>query len=176
MCGLFDDDNDSKRTLGIRDKQIVWRRAKCRCENPACNKEIAFDEMQIGHKTAWSRGGRTTMKNSVCLCWRCNKLQGTDSWAKFLKKQGIEDNKTTAKNSLDTLSVSQLKSLAEKHHIKVKGRVEESLLSSYRKAPSKKSYINKLAGIVSEEEINSLPKEVKVRKKRRGSSSIFGDW
>lgn len=176
MHDWFDDDNDSKRTLGIRDKQILWRRANKKCENPACGKEVDFDEMQIGHKTAWSRGGRTTIKNSVCLCYRCNKLQGTDSWATFLKKQGVQDKTTSMKGYLETLSINQLKSLAEKHHIKIKGRVEESLFDSYRKAPTKKNYISKLKGIVSQEEIDSLPKEVievKKRRKRRSSDSWF---
>jgi len=177
MSDWFDDDNDSKRTLGIRDKQILWKRANKRCENPACGKEVDFDEMQIGHKTAWSRGGRTTIKNSVCLCYRCNKLQGTDSWATFLKKQGIQDKTTNMKGTLETLSIKQLKSLAEKHHIKIKGSVEESLFETTRKAPTKKRYISKLAGVVTEEEINSIPKEVVVKKKRkrRSSGGLF-DW
>ena len=174
---IWDDDNDSKRSLGIRDKKILYRNANGKCQNPKCGKDIEFDEMQIGHKTAWSRGGRTTFKNSVCLCYRCNNLQGTDSWTKFLKKQGIEDKTTTMKGTLETLSINQLKSLAEKHHVKVKGSVEESLFDSYRKAPTKKNYINKLKGIVSQEEIDSIPKEVVVKKKRkkRSSGGLF-DW
>jgi len=82
----FYDEKDSKRTLGIRDKQILCRKAKGICQNPGCNRKIEFDEMQTGHKKAWSKRGKTTLKNSVCLCYRCNKLQGTDSWATFLKK------------------------------------------------------------------------------------------
>ena len=73
-----------KRTLGIRDKQILYQRAKGKCE--ACGKKIEFSEMQTGHKTAASKGGSTTFRNSVCLCYKCNKLQGTDSWATFMKK------------------------------------------------------------------------------------------
>jgi hypothetical protein len=74
----------SKRVLGIRDKQILYRLAKGRCE--ACGKKIQFDEMQSGHKNAASKGGSATLKNSVCLCYRCNKEQGTDSWATYMKK------------------------------------------------------------------------------------------
>jgi 5-methylcytosine-specific restriction endonuclease McrA len=76
----------SKRTLGIRDKQILYRRAKGRCE--ACRRKIDFDEMHSGHKNAASKGGSATLRNSVCICARCNKLQGTDSWATFMKKMG----------------------------------------------------------------------------------------
>lgn len=175
---LFDDDRDSKRTLGIRDKQILYRRANKRCENPACGKKIDFDEMEAGHKTkAWSRGGRITIKDSVCLCHRCNKLQGTDSWATFLKKQGVEDPKTKLKRSLETLNIKQLKFLAERHHIKIKGQVVEDLFNTYRKAPTKSQYVNKLAGIVTEKEIYSIPKEalkpVKKRKRRKSDDSWF---
>jgi 5-methylcytosine-specific restriction endonuclease McrA len=63
--------------------------AKGKCQNPYCKTKITEAEMQIGHKTAFSRGGNTTLKNAVCLCYRCNRLQRTDSWEKFLKKQAI---------------------------------------------------------------------------------------
>ena len=155
---FFGDDSKSKRTLGIRDKQILYRNAKGRCENPACGKKIEFDEMQVGHKTAWSKGGRTTLKSSVCLCYRCNKLQGTDSWTTFLKKQGIEDPKTKIKKSLETLNMKQLKSLADKHNIKLKGQIVEGFFSSHRKAPTKRQYINKLAAVVTEKELSSIPR------------------
>ena len=163
------DDYDSKRTLGIRDKQILYRNAKGRCENPACGKKIDFDEMQASHKTrAWSKGGRTTLTNSVCLCYRCNKLQGTDSWATFLRKQKVVDPKTKLKESLQPLSVKQLKSLADKHNIKVKGKVVETLFDSSRKPPTKSQYITKLSGVVTEKEIKSIPKEtIKAVKKRK---------
>lgn len=74
----------SWRTLGIRNKQILYRRAKGKCE--ACGRKIDFDEMHSGHKNAASKGGSATLRNSVCICARCNKLQGTDSWATFMKK------------------------------------------------------------------------------------------
>ena len=169
---FFGDDPRPKRTLGIRDKQILYRNAKGRCENPNCNRKIEFDEMQVGHKRAWSRGGRTTLKNSVCLCYRCNKLQGTDSWGTFLKKQGVEEPKVKLKKSLETLNIKQLKLLAEKHHIKIKGQIVEDIFESYRKAPTKSQYINKLAGIVTEKEISAIPKETPktVKKKRRRKS------
>jgi len=173
---LWDDERDERRTLGIRDKQILYRNAKKKCQNPACGKEIEFDEMQVGHRRAWSRGGRTTLKNSICLCYRCNKLQGTDSWEVFLRKQGVKDEKAELRNALESLSIGQLKSLAKNHNIKVKGRIEEDLFDTYRKAPTKKQYVSKLQGVVSEEEIRSLPKQVvavKKRRKRRESEDFF---
>ncbi len=84
--------SNKKRTLGIRDKQILYRRAKGRCE--ACRRKIEFDEMHSGHKNAASKGGSATLRNSVCICARCNKLQGTDSWTTFMKKMGKSNNRT----------------------------------------------------------------------------------
>lgn len=154
---FYEDERDSKRTLGIKDKQILYERAKGRCENPACRAKITFVEMQPGHKIAWSKGGRTTLKNSVCLCYKCNKLQGNDSWVIFLKKFGVVDPKTkekeSIKQSLGTLSIKQLKFLADKHGIKVKGKMEDDGWDSYRKAPTKKQYVSKLIGIITAKEL-----------------------
>jgi len=88
-------DKSDRRTLGIRDKQILYARAKKHCENPVCRKKIEYSEMQVGHKTAASKGGKATLRNSVCLCYSCNKLQGTDSWATFLRKQGVTGTTST---------------------------------------------------------------------------------
>jgi 5-methylcytosine-specific restriction endonuclease McrA len=77
------------RRLGKRERDMLFMAAKGKCQNPYCKTKITEAEMQIGHKTAFSRRGNTTLKNSVCLCYRCNRLQGTDSWEKFLKKQAI---------------------------------------------------------------------------------------
>lgn len=87
-----------KRTLSIRDRQILYRRARGRCE--VCGKKIEFDEMQVGHRKAYSKGGATTLANAVCLCYRCNKLQGTDSLETFKKKLVGTYGKKTKINSI----------------------------------------------------------------------------
>jgi hypothetical protein len=171
-----DDDRDSKRSFGIRDRQILYRNAKGRCQNPACGKKIDFDEMQIGHKTAWSRGGSTSFKNSICLCYRCNKLQGTDSWVVFMKKQGVEDPKAKIKGSLEKLTLPELKRLATKCKVRVSGYVEETMFSTRRIAPSKRQYVNKLSGVVTAADLRSIPKpepKPKKRRTRRESSSLW---
>jgi len=192
MQFYFDDGKDKKRAMGIRDRLILYENAKKRCQNPYCNKEIEFVEMQIGHKKAWSKGGKTTFSNCVCLCYACNRKQGCDSWAVFLKKQSFSGNKEKVvndkistvtpiievkpdsraipvtpineknadlKSALETLSISQLKSLAKAHHIAVKGKVEMYVFGPDKKIPpTKRQYISKLKGIVTQEEIDSLPK------------------
>jgi len=82
--GFWGPDKPIKRTLGIREKQILYYRAKERCE--CCRKKIDFSEMRSGHKNAAAKGGSATLRNSVCICARCNTLQGTDSWATFMRK------------------------------------------------------------------------------------------
>ena len=94
--GLYQTSKKGKRTLGIRDKQILYRRARGRCE--VCGRKIEFDEMHSGHKNPASKGGSATLRNSVCLCARCNKLQGTDNWATFMRKMG--KSKTTSVTSV----------------------------------------------------------------------------
>jgi 5-methylcytosine-specific restriction endonuclease McrA len=97
MPGLSPFKKKTKRTLGTRDKQILYRRAKGKCE--ACGKKIDYDEMQVGHKRAYSKGGATTLANSACLCYRCNKLQGTGSLATLKKKLAGTYGKRTKKST-----------------------------------------------------------------------------
>lgn len=164
--------DEPRRSLGIRNKQIVWERAGRKCQN--CSKEISFTEMQVGHKTAFSKGGSTTMKNSVCLCYACNKLQGTDSWGTFQKKLGREDTAGKTRNSLNTLSIRQLKFLADKHNIRVKSRVSEGWFSDTRIPPGKRQYITALSKVVTDADIEfaktSTPKPA-IKPKKKSSSS-----
>ncbi|MBR9676367.1 HNH endonuclease [Candidatus Woesearchaeota archaeon] len=81
---IFDLGPTRKRTLGKRDREKLFIRAKKKCE--ACNKKLCFTEIQVGHKKAHSKGGSATLRNTVCLCYRCNKLQGTQSFESFLKQ------------------------------------------------------------------------------------------
>lgn len=104
-------------------------------------------------------------------------MQGTDTWATFLKKQGIKDETAKGKEKLGSLNISQLKALAKKYNIKVKGGIEENLFGTYRKPPTKKRYIKKLAGIVSEREIEVMSQEaprIIKKKRKRTSDDLFG--
>lgn len=115
-----------KRTLGIRDKQILYRRAKEKCEG--CGRKIGFDEMHSGHKNAASKGGSATFRNSVCICARCNKLQGTDSWATFMGKMGKSDIRsvTSSKKRRSTKRKSKGKSTSGNYWINpITGRKEK---------------------------------------------------
>ncbi|HUU63054.1 MAG TPA: hypothetical protein VMX96_03935 [Dehalococcoidia bacterium] len=159
--GFLDAYDNRKRTLGIRDKQILYRNANGICDNPKCGRKIDFDEMEVGHKTAFSKGGNITLKTAKCLCHRCNKLQGTDSWDTFLKKQRVivTNPKAEMKASLAKLKLGELKQLAKKHDVSVKGKIVEYWFHDEHKAPTKAEYINKLSIIVTEKEIKTLLKD-----------------
>jgi hypothetical protein len=177
MVGLFDigDDRDNKRSLTPSQRKILYKNAKGRCQNPACKRKIAFDVMVVGHKTAWSKGGSTTLRNCVCLCMECNKRQGTYNWGRFLKKQGVEEPKTKRKRLLQKLTVPQLKRLAAKHKIKLQSQTVGDFWGTHRLAPTKTQYVNKLSGLITETEITSVPKIKVVKKRRRNyTSNWFG--
>jgi len=156
--GLWDDE-PTKRTLGIRERQILYDRAHHKCEN--CSRDIEFSDMQVGHKTAYSRGG-ATLRNSVALCYGCNKKQGTDSWEVFQRKQGKTIAADKLRDILNKLSVRELKYIATKHVIKLKGRYVEGTIfeEDYYQAPSKQRYIKELAKVLSENDVKSALKEL----------------
>jgi hypothetical protein len=77
-----------------------------------------------------------------------------DSWATFQKKQGKQDSKTTMKKSLQTLNITQLQTLAQKHKVTVEGTLVD--FKTKRKAPTKSQYISKLTSVVTEKEISSI--------------------
>lgn len=180
---FFDDERDRKRSLGAREKHMLYIKAKRRCEG--CGKKLEFEsDMQVGHRTAWSKGGRTTWKNCAALCYRCNRLQSTESLDKFRKKMGYDKKEATLQASseakLDDLSITQLKSLAKKHGISVKGkRVAGDIFSSaYNKPATKKDYIKKLVKIVKPSELKDIklaPKK-KAVKKRKKKEEGFSLW
>jgi 5-methylcytosine-specific restriction endonuclease McrA len=72
-----------RRSLNSREKEWLWEHAKRRCE--ACGRKLDFKEMQIGHKTAYARGGATKLTNSVCLCPNDNRRQRIMPFKKFLR-------------------------------------------------------------------------------------------
>ena len=168
MTGWFDEPH--RRTLGIRDRQIVWERDGRKCQS--CMKEISFVEMQVGHKTAFSRGGSTTMRNAVSLCYACNKLQGTDSWTTFQKKLGRQISSSN-KDSLKSLKLPQLKFLVNKHNLKVKGKTVEGFFEEHKAPPSKKQYVKALSKVIADGDVELAKSSVSapVKKKRRKSSS-----
>jgi hypothetical protein len=64
----------SNRHFNARERFILRLTAFNRCESCGCELTHAF---HADHKTAFSRGGPTTLGNGQALCPRCNLKKGT---------------------------------------------------------------------------------------------------
>lgn len=132
-----------------------------RCKK--CKRIFPLDILEVDHITPRASKGSNRPSNLQLLCPPCNKKKGTKLPAGQVKK------------SLQALNIKQLKFLADKHKVKVKGQIVEDFFDSYRKAPTKSQYINKLAGVVTEKELSAIPKETKkpTKKRKRKKSEDF---
>ncbi len=101
-----------KRRLSKKDRDhLYYHIGKKKCQS--CGKRIEERDMQEGHKKAYSKGGKTKLENAVCLCYTCNKAQGTDSWKTYNKKKGtpivslkLESKKKSSKRKSKKLGES----------------------------------------------------------------------
>lgn len=82
---IFGKRKSSRRTFGLNVKQVLWHRnkpygGKIRCPNPSANPNclgrMTFEECQVDHRTAHSRGGATELSNAQLLCPSCNRRKG----------------------------------------------------------------------------------------------------
>jgi len=75
----------------------------------------------------------------------------------FQKKQGKRVGVDNLKSMLSKLSMKELKYIATKHGIKLKGRYVEGgiLEDDYYQAPSRQRYVKELARVVTESDIKS---------------------
>jgi hypothetical protein len=169
--GIFSEET-RRRTLTGNERQMLWTRNGGKCQG--CEKEITYLDMQVGHRTAYSKGGTITLKNALCLCYTCNKMQRTLTWAQFQKKLGKEDPTEKTKKGLRSLNLRELKFLAAKYRVRVSGTIQEGIFSDTRIAPDKGKYIRALTKVVNDADIElakaSTPKPV-VKRKRKQSSS-----
>ena len=115
---------------------------------------------------------------AATLAGACSiNIECQESRIDFRIRTGYVDKKAeSSKASLKSLSLTQLKSLAKKKGIKVKGTlVDGGFGDDYRKAPSKSQYASKLVKVVSQKEIDAAAKEApKVVKKRKKKPSNDG--
>ena len=163
MNWFEDDDKPKRKSIPKALKDTVWSKyigadkAEGKCY--VCKRTIHITEFDLGHNKAVSKGGRNNITNLRPICRTCNTSMGTTSIEVF-KARHFDTPKADLKPSLQSLSITQLKLLAKKHGIQIKGKVVESLFDSYTKPPTKTQYVNRLARIVTAREISSIPKEV----------------
>jgi len=153
----------------------VWKKymgnktnGKCYC----CELEtINFFNFEVGHNKARIKGGSDAIENLRPICKTCNTSMATQSIESFRAKHFssptsglIKSSRNTlnnkmlkkkplSKDDLNQLTPTQLKFLANKHNIKVKGTtyseyVFGTKVGSYTNPPTKRKYINELFGKV----------------------------
>jgi hypothetical protein len=87
---------------------------------------------------------------------------------------GIKTDEEKSRKALKALTIPQLKYLAKSHGARVKGTVSEGLFDSSYSAPSKQKYVNKLATILKDTDIQrelaKMPKPEKKKRRRQRSS------
>ena len=70
---------DEKRLFTVDDKRELLAQRKNesgKYQCARCNKWFYPEELQMDHKDAWSKGGRTVLSNAELLCSPCNKKKG----------------------------------------------------------------------------------------------------
>lgn len=70
--GLF---LDSKRTFTSDVKDTLFARSQRCCK---CNSVKKYNELEVDHIVAWSKGGRTNLQNAQLLCKSCNTSKGAN--------------------------------------------------------------------------------------------------
>lgn len=67
---------DEKRLFTIDDKRELLAQSLCKNgkhQCAICKKWFYSEELQMDHKDAWSKGGRTVLSNAELLCGPCNR-------------------------------------------------------------------------------------------------------
>ena len=157
----------------------VWKKymgnkteGRCYC----CKLEpITFFNFEVGHNKARIKGGSDDIENLRPICKTCNTSMATQSIENFRAKHfssttsrltkssrrtlssKMVKKKPLSKEDLNKLTPTQLKFLANKHNIKVKGTTYNEYffgtkISSQTTPPTKRKYINELFGKVLEGE------------------------
>lgn len=76
---------DRKRSLTKKELAPILRAqdGECAC----CEKELTLEEAVAGHIKAHSKGGPTTIENTVALCAPCNLEQRDMDFYEFREKK-----------------------------------------------------------------------------------------
>ena len=173
---MFWDDEQKRPTPRKALKVAVYHRDKGLCR--LCGRQVDPTDYDIGHDKAHSKGGKLTYRNAILLHRVCNNSMRTLSLKQARHAIGMPPTPAeNTKRTLKQLSLSKLKFLAKTTKLKVKGSVEYSLFGDDRRAPSKVQYVNALAKVLNENDIDrllaSMPPPSK--KRRRKTKGLF-DW
>lgn len=75
-----------------------------------CYKKLTFDNYQLDHKVATSKGGANDRSNLVVCCSLCNTRKGTSSYEYFITKHARDENGYLGKRCLNCEEYKRLSS------------------------------------------------------------------
>jgi hypothetical protein len=158
-------------------KSLVYRRDKGKCR--LCGLPVDPLEFEVGHNTAFAKGGKLTLQNALLLHPSCNRSMSTLKLKQARQVLGLpETPEEQAKMILNTLNMTQLRYLAKDAYVKLKSKVERGWFSETVTRPSKRQYINAIAKRLSAEDIKkklaSMPKVERKKRRAKRSHSWFG--
>ena len=146
---------DTRRAFTLSQKHEILYQQNIKCAE--CHKPLDLRAVEYHHIKAWAAQGRTKTQNGAALCPTCHSLKTHKERLKKLDKKDTTMKPAPA-TVLSKLTPRQLESLAQKHKIILRGKYVDDMFSSKYVAPPKSRYVEKLAGIVTQKEINSLLK------------------
>jgi len=80
LSGLFES-KDERRIFSPEQRRLLWNsddRKKC----SQCDSKLDWNNFQVDHKKAHSRGGKTRLGNAAIICASCNASKGARNTAK----------------------------------------------------------------------------------------------
>lgn len=154
-------------------KRLVFSRDKGRCR--LCGHEVDPFDFDVGHNTAFARGGKLTLRNAILLHPKCNRSMQKLNLKQAREALGMPESlEEESKRILKTLGINQLKRLANENYVKLRAKVEHGFWSDTVVRPSKRQYVNALAKILSPEQVKSkiasMPKPQTRRRQVRKKS------
>jgi len=146
---LWEDEPKKRKTIPKKLlRQAVWKRDQGRCR--VCGHRVDPNDWALGHNRARSKGGKLTFKNTYVVHPLCNRSQRTLTLKETRRLIGSpETDQEKVRRLLNSLTVDQLKNLATKHGIRLRGKVVDSFLWRETLPPSKRQYVNALTKVVS---------------------------
>lgn len=174
MSFFWGDEDEQKQSVPKAVlRKLVYDRDKGICR--FCGYPVNPYEAEIGHDLAHSKGGKLTLKNALLLHPACNRSMRTQTLKQARRSIGLEEPNNKTRNALKALKPSQLRFLARKHGVKVKGWVEEGIFSDTKHPPSKIKFVNALSKMMKEEdiatELKEMPARAPVKRRKRRESS-----
>jgi hypothetical protein len=150
---LYMESRDSRRSFTQTQKNEILYQQNNKCAK--CHKKLDIRIIQYDHIKAWADTGRTITQNGAALHPDCHALKTHIDRVKKIDKQETSI-KPASSETLKKLNIKQLKILAQKHKIVLRGKTSGNFLYSEYVAPTKSRYVEKLSGQVTEKEMKSL--------------------